>query len=233
MPTSRKRKPSLTIQGPVAKQPRNNTPIVISDDSDDDVRQISPPRLTAKQKGKGRAGPETEDPSLQLRDIDVISIPDDDPPILPAVSRPQTPLEVPDHQLDFVKEASIEFEASSEGLPPDQILEQFKDLFFGERKCSRCDKSIQSTRSLVCGLPLVSFILLTSHRRCQQTSRALQSYSTFSAPVVKSVTVVDACPPFSVPRRVARSMNVILSSAALASESSPFLRSLRFWTSTT
>ncbi|KAF9654435.1 hypothetical protein BDM02DRAFT_3196787 [Thelephora ganbajun] len=147
MPNSRKRKSSVTIQGPVTKQPRNQTPIVISDDSDDDIRQISPPRLTAKQKGKGRAVPETDDPPRRLRDIDVISIPDDEAPILPAVSRHQTPLEVPDHQLDFVKETSAELGTSSEAFPPDQILEQCRDLFFGERKCSQCESKIQPIRN--------------------------------------------------------------------------------------
>jgi hypothetical protein len=62
--------------------------------------------------------------------------------------------------LPSVKETSYEFEASSEALPPDQILEQFKDLFFGERQCSRCERSIQPARNPVCSLPLVSFLLL-------------------------------------------------------------------------
>ena len=156
MPISRKRKSSVSIQGPVAKQQRHSSPIVISDDSDDDVHQISPPRLTAKQKGKGRVAPETDDPPRRLCDIDVISIPDDEAPIFPTASPHQTPLEVPDHQsFDFVKETSVEFEASSEALPPDQILEQFKDLFFGDRKCSQCEKSIKPTRSPVCSSPLV------------------------------------------------------------------------------
>ncbi|KAF9786880.1 hypothetical protein BJ322DRAFT_1052442 [Thelephora terrestris] len=148
MQSSRKRKLSVTSQGTSSKQPRIDSPIVISDDSDDDARQISPPPLTAKQKGKGRAVPETVDPPPRLRDIDVISISDDEAPISPALSCPQTPLEVLKHQFSpSVKETSNEFEASSEALPPDQILEQFKDLFFGERQCSRCEKSIQPARS--------------------------------------------------------------------------------------
>lgn len=161
MPNLRKRKPSVTIQGPVAKQPRNLTPIAISDDSDSDVRQISPPRLTAKQKGKGRAGPETDDPPRRLPDIDVISIPDDEEPILPAVSRHQTPLEVPDHQLDPVKETFNEPVTSNETHPPDQILENFRDLFFGESQCSQCKRLIRPIRNHVCGLPPVLLIKLT------------------------------------------------------------------------
>ena len=162
MPDSRKRKSSVTIQGPIAKLQRNNSPIVISDDSDDDVRQISPPRLTAKQKGKGRATPETDDPPPRLSDIDVISIPDDEPPIFPTASSHQTPLEVSDRQSsDSLRETSVEFETSSDTLPPHRVFEQFKDLFFGERKCSQCEKSIQPARSPVCGPPLVPFLLLT------------------------------------------------------------------------
>lgn len=231
MPSSRKRKPSVTIQGPVVKQPRNHTPIVISDDSDDDVRQISPPRLTAKEKGKGRAIPETDDPPRRLRDIDVISIPDDEEPILPAISRHQTPLEVPDHQFDSVKETFDELEASSEIHPPDQILEQFRDLFFGERRCSRCKKPIRPIRTPVCGLPPVLFMKLTSNYRwCQQTSRTSQNCSTCSASIAKSITVVDACPPCRAPRHAARPVNVRQPNAVLVFESSPFLRSLRSWT---
>ena len=148
MSVPRKRKSSVTIQGPIAKQPRANSPIIISDNSDDDIRQISPPRLTAKQKGKGRAVLETVDPSRRLHDVDVITISDDETPVIPVVSRPQTPLKVPGHPLDPVKETYIEFEASSE-VPPDQILERFKDLFFGDGKCSQCEKSISPTRSPV------------------------------------------------------------------------------------
>ena len=234
MPNSRKRKPSVTIQGPVPKQPRNNSPIVISDDSDDDVRQISPPRLTAKQKGKGRAAPKTDDPPHRLRDIEVISIPDDEAPIPPTVSRHQTPLEIPEHQLDLVKETSDGLEVSSEIHPPDQILEHFRDLFFGERKCSRCERPIQPVRSPVCGLPLVLLIKLTwSHRWCQQISRTSQSCSTCPARIVKSIIAVDACRPFGAPRHAVGSMNVIQSSVVLVFKSSPFLRSLRFWISTT
>ena len=230
MPNSRKRKPSVTVQGPVAKQPRNCTPIVISDDSDDDIRQISPPRLTAKQKGKSRAVPETDDPPLRLRDIDVISIPDDEEPILPTVSRHQTPLEVPDHQLNSVIATSDELEASSEVRPPDQILGQFRDVFIGERKCSQCERPIRSIRNPVCSSPLVLLIKLTqSYRRYQQISGASQSYFTCSAPIAKSTTVVAACPPYRAPRHVVRSMNAIQSNAVLALESSPFLRSLQFW----
>ena len=156
MLTPLKRKLSVTSQGSAAKHPRNDSPIIISDDSDDDIRQISPPRLSAKQKGKSRAAPETDDPSRRLCDIDVISIPDDEAPIFPAHSRDQSPLEVPDHQsLVSAKETSVEFDAPNEALPPDQILDQFKDLFYAERKCSRCEKSIQPTRSLVCASPLV------------------------------------------------------------------------------
>lgn len=162
MPNPRKRKSSLTIQGPVVKQRSFNSPIVISDDSDDDVRQIPPPRLTTKQKGKARAVPETVDPPRQLRDIDVISIPDDEAPIFPTASTRQTPLKASDRQSSVsVKESSVEFEASSEALPPDQVLEQFKDLFFGERDCSQCGKSIQPTRNSVCSSTLASFLLLT------------------------------------------------------------------------
>lgn len=160
MSNSRKRKLSIATEGISSKQPRTESPIVISDDSDDDVRQISPPPLTAKQKGKRRAVPETDDLSRRLCDIDVISISDDEAPILPALSRHQTPLEVLDHQSSVsVKETPIEFEVPSEALPPDQILERFRDLF-GERKCSQCEKSIQPARSPVCILPLVAFLLL-------------------------------------------------------------------------
>lgn len=165
MPNSQKRKPSVTVQGPVAKHPRNNTPIVISDDSDDDIRQTSPPRLTAKQKGKGRAAPEIDDPPPRLRDIDVIYIPDDDEPIQPAVSRHQTPLEAQDHQLDPIKETLDELEASSEMHPPDQILEQFRNLFFGERKCSQCERPIQPIRNPVCELPPILLMKLTLRYR--------------------------------------------------------------------
>jgi hypothetical protein len=231
--SSRKRKSSLTIQAPAAKQQRNNSPIVISDDSDDDIRQTSPPRLTARQKGKGRAGPETNDPPPRLPDIDVISIPDDEPPIFPTASSHQTPLEVSDRQsLDSLKETSVEFEASNEALPPHQILEQFKDLFFGERNCHQCAKSIKPTRDPVCSPPLITFLLLThSCRRCRKISRVSQNCSTFSAQIVKSITVVGVCHPFRVPRHVARSKNVIQSSVALALEYSLFLRSLRYWIS--
>lgn len=230
MPNSRKRKPSVTIQGPVAKQSRNHSPIVISDDSDDDIRQISPPRLTAKQKGKGRVVPETDDPSRRLRDVDVISIPDDEEPIPSTVSRHQTPLEVLDHWFDSVKETSDDLEASSEIHPPDQILEQYRDLFSGERKCSRCERPIRPIRNPVCTLPLALSIKLTrSHRWCQQISRTSQSRFTRSAPIAKSITVVDACPPFRAPHSVARSMNAIQPNAVRALESSPFLRSSRFW----
>jgi len=204
MPNSRKRKPSITIQGPVQKQPRNSTPIVISDDSDEDVRQITPPRLTAKQKGKGRAVPKTDDPPLRLRDVDVISIPDDEAPIPPTVSRHQTPSEVPDHQLDSINETPDELEASSEIRPPDQILEQFRNLFFGERKCSQCERPIRPVRSPVCGLPLVQLIKLTrSYRWCQRISRTSQSCSTCSARIVNSIIAVDACRPFGATLRAA------------------------------
>jgi len=161
MPNPRKRKPSVTIQGPVVKQSRSLTPIVISDDSDDDVRQISPPRLTAKEKGKGRAVPETDDPPRRLRDIDVISIPDDEEPILPVVSRHQTPLEVPDHQLDPVKETFDEPVALNELHPPNQTLEQFRDIFFGESQCSRCKRLIRPIRNPVSGLPPILLMKLT------------------------------------------------------------------------
>ena len=154
MSNSRKRSASVTIYSPVTKQPRNHTPIVISDDSDDDIRQISPPRLTAKQKGKGRAPPETDDPLPRLRSVDVISISDDEAPIPSAVSL-QTPLAIPDRQPDALEETPVEFEASSETHPPDQILEQFRDLFFGERKCSKCERLIQPVRDPVCGSPLI------------------------------------------------------------------------------
>ena len=233
MPGSRKRKPSVTIHSPVTKQPRKQTPIVISDDSDDDIRQISPPRLTAKQKGKGRAPPETGDPRHQLRDIDVISISDDEAPIPPAVSRQQTPLEVQDHQPDSLKETSVELEVSSEIYPPDQLLERFRDLFSGERKCSQCERPIQSTQNPVCGPPLIPLVKLTWSYRCRQTFRILQSCSTCSVPTVESTTVVDACHPFGAPRRVAEPTNVIRSSVALVFESLPSLRSLEFWISTT
>ena len=230
MSDSRKRKPSNAIHSPVAKQPRNQTPIVISDDSDDDIRQISPPRLTAKQKGKGRAPPETDGLSHQLRDVDVISISDDEAPIPSAISRQQTPLEVPDHQPDSLKETSAELELSSEVYPPDQILEQFRDIFFGERKCSQCERAIRPVRSPVCRSPFIPFIKLTwSCRWHLQIARTLQSRSTCSASSAESVTAVDACRPFSAPRRVGKSMNVIRSSVALVFESSPFLRSLGFW----
>lgn len=230
MPNSRKRKPSVAIQGPVAKQQRINSPIVISDDSDDDIRQISPPRLTAKQKGKGRASPETDDPSCRLHDIDIISIPDDEAPIFPTTSPHQTPLEVPDRlSSDSVRETSVEFEASSETLPPDQILEQFKGLFFGERKCSRCEKSIQPARSPVRSSPLVPFLLPTnSYRRYRRISRASQNHSTFSVQIVKSITVVGVCHPFSVSCHAA-SMSAIQPSVAPALVSLPSLRSLRYW----
>ena len=236
MSNSQKRKPSVTIQGPIAKQ-RRISPIVISDDSDDDVRQVSPPRLTAKQKGKCRASPETDDPPPQLRDIDVISITDDDDgeaPVLLTASHHQTPLEVSDRQSpNFIKETSVEFEASSETLPPDQILEQFKNLFFGQRKCSQCERSIQPTLIHVCRSPHVPFLpLIYSYRRCRQISRMSQDCSTFSAQIVKSITAVDACHPSSVSRHVARSTNAIQPGVALALESSPFLKSLRCWTST-
>ena len=155
MSNSRKRSASITIHSPVTKQARNHTPIVISDDSDDDIRQVSPPRLTAKQKGKGRAPPETGDPSHRLRSIDVITISDDEAPIPSAVSPQQTPLAVPDHQPDSFEETSVELETSSEIHPPDQILEQFRDLFFGERKCSQCKRPIQPIRNPVCASPLV------------------------------------------------------------------------------
>ena len=155
MVTSRKRKQSITVEGPVAKQPRNDTPIIISDDSDDEIRHISPPRLTAKQKGKGRALPETGDPPPRLRDIDVISIPDDEEPVLLAVSRHQTPLEISDHQLDPAERTFDELEISNEMHPPDRILEQFRNIFFGERKCSQCGRPIQPVRNHVCGLPSV------------------------------------------------------------------------------
>jgi len=234
MPSSRKRKPSVIVQGPVAKQPRNNTPIVISDDSDDDVPQTSPPRLTAKQKAKGRAVPETDDPQPRLLDIDVISIPDDEEPILPAVSRHQTPLEVSDHQFDPIKETFGELEASCEIHPPDQILEQSRHLFFGERKCSQCERPIRPIRNPVCGLPLIQSMKLTlRYRRCQQISGTSQSYFTSPAPIAKSTTVVGACPQFRAPRHAARSTNAVRPNAVLALESSPFLRSLRFWTPTT
>jgi hypothetical protein len=210
MPNPRKRKASVTIHSPVAKQQRNHTPIVISDDSDDD-RQISPPRLTAKQKGKSRALPGTGNPPHQLRDdSDVICISDDEPPTPPAAPRQQAPLEVPGHQPGSPKEASAELEASSEIHPPDQVLEQFRDLFFDERKCSRCETPIRPIRSPVCGSPLVLFIELT--RGCRwhrQISRALQSYSTRSAPIVKSTTVVGACHLFGAPRHVVRAVNVM------------------------
>ena len=160
MPNPRKRKPSVTIQGPVVKQSRSLTPIVISDDSDDDVRQISPPRLTAKEKGKARAVPETDEPSRRLRDIDVISIPDDEEPILSVVSRHQTPLEVPD-QLDPVKETVDEPVALNEIHPPDQTLEQFRDIFFGESHCSRCKKLIRPIQNPVSSLPPVLLMKLT------------------------------------------------------------------------
>ena len=154
-----KRKLSVATQGSAAKHPRNDSPIIISDGSDDDIRQISPPRLTAKQKGKNRAALETDDPPRRLCDIDVISIPDDEAPISPTHSRDQSPPDAPDHQsLVSVKETPVEFDAPSEALPPDQTVEQFKDLFFGERKCSRCEKSIQPARSLVCGSPLVPLL---------------------------------------------------------------------------
>ena len=160
MPNPLKRKSSVPIHGPVTKQPRAHTPIVISDDSDDDARQISPPRLTAKQKGKGRALPETDNPPHRLRSVEVISISDDEAPAPPAVSRQQTPLEVSDTQYDTLNETPTEFEASSEIHPPDQILERFRDLF-GERKCSQCETQIRPTRSPVCGSPLVLFTGLT------------------------------------------------------------------------
>ena len=231
MPNSRKRKPSVTVQGPIAKQPRNNSPIVISDDSDDDIRQTSPPRLTAKQKGKSRAVLETDDPPPRLRDIDVISIPDDEEPIQLAVSRHQTPLRAPDHQLDPIKETFDELEPSSEMRPPDQILEQFRNLFFGERKCSQCESPIPPIRNPVCGLPLILFMKLTlCYRWCQQISRTSQSCFICSAPIVKSITVVDACPQFRAPRHAARSTNVIQSNVVLVLESSPSLRFLRSWT---
>ena len=234
MPNSRKRKSSVTIQGPLSKQQRNDSPIVISDDSDDDVRHVTPPRLTAKQKGKGRAALGTDDSPRRPRDIDVISIPDDEPPIFPTASPHQTPLEVPDHQSsESIKEMSAEFEASSEALPPDQILEQFKDIFLGENKCSQCARSVQPVRSPVCSSPHISSLLLTcSCRYYRQISKISQNRSTFSAQIVKSVIAVDACHPFSVSHHVAKSMNAIQSSVALALESSPFLRSLRYWIST-
>lgn len=171
MPNPRKRKSSITIQGSAEKHQRKDSPIVISDDSDDDVRQISPPRLTAKQKGKGRAAPETDDPPRLLRDIDVISIPDDEAPIFTTASSHQTLLEVLDHQSsDSVQETSVGFEASSEDIPPDQILERSKDLFFGDRRCSQCEKSIQLAHSPVCSSPLVPFLLLTRIAGCVDRS---------------------------------------------------------------
>jgi len=150
MSNSRKRSASIVIHNPVTKQARSHTPIVISDDSDDDIRQTSPPRLTAKQKGKGRAPPETGDSPYRLRSV--ISISDDEAPIQSTVSLQQTPLAVPDHQPDSFEETLVELETSSEIHPPDQILEQFRDLFFGERKCSQCKRPIQPTRNPVCGL---------------------------------------------------------------------------------
>jgi len=161
MSNSRKRSASITIHSPVTKQPRKHTPIVISDDSDNDIRQISPPRLTAKQKGKGRAPPETGDPPHRLRSVDVISISDDEAPIPSAVPLQRTPLAVPDRQPDSFEDTPVEFETSSEIYPPDQILEQFRDLFFGERKCSQCKRPIQPVRKPVCGPPLVLLTELT------------------------------------------------------------------------
>ena len=155
MSNSRKRSASITIHSPVTKQQRRHSPIVISDDSDNDIRQISPPRLTAKQKGKARAPPETGDPPHRLRSVDVISISDDEAPIPSAVSPQQTPLAVPDHQPDSFEETPVELETSNEIHPPDQTLEQFRDLFFGERKCSQCKRPIQPIRNTVCGSPLV------------------------------------------------------------------------------
>ena len=161
MLNSRKRKLSFTVEGPVAKQSRDDAPIIISDDSDDEIRHISPPRLTSKQKGKARALLETDDSPPLLRDIDVISIPDDEEPIIPAVPRHQTPLEISDHQLDPVEGTPDEFEASNEMRPPDRILEQFRNIFFGERKCSQCERPIQPVRSPVCSLPPVLDMRLT------------------------------------------------------------------------
>jgi hypothetical protein len=173
MPTSRKRRPSITIQGPLHKQQRSNSPIIISDDSDDDIRHKSPPRLTAKQKGKRRASPQTDDPPRRLSDIDVISIPDDEVPILPALSRHQTPEEVLHLQSSGpLKETFVEFEALNEALSPDQILEQFKDVFFGERKCSQCEKPIQPVPGPVCGWQLTPLTpLICGNRRSRQISR--------------------------------------------------------------
>lgn len=160
MLNSRKRKRSVTVEGPIAKQSKDDAPIIISDDSDDEIRHITPPRLTSKQKGKSRALPETDDSPLRLRDIDIISIPDDEEHIVP-VSRHQTPLEISDHQPDPAEGTPDELEASNEVRPPDRILEQFRNVFFGERKCSKCERPIQPVRTPVCSLPPVLYMKLT------------------------------------------------------------------------
>ena len=184
MPDNPKRKSSVTTQEPFAKRLRNNSPIVISDNSDEDIQQISPLRLTAKQKGKGRAVSELRDPPRQLCGGDIITISDDE---APALSRQKTPPEVSYPQSSkSVKGTPLEFEAYTETLSPDQMLAQFRDVSFGERMCSQCRKPIQPPQRPVCGSPLIPSILLIYHyRKYRQISGISRNCFTFSAPIVK------------------------------------------------